>query len=161
MWMIPQFTSPLNPYSKNRQDSLLNRVHDIRLRLPQNFLYLNEDKSGWVIFGTLPPCQHFRFKPTLRGKPAVRHLGVTFDSSLKFDKQVNNVVQVSHFLLWLSSCWPQSLFYFTPFSCLLFNKRLQVWTRHPHPLLSPPASISFRNHFLDFIVCFSDHDWPG
>lgn len=41
--------------------------------------------------------------PTLRGKPAVRDLGVTFDSSLKFDKQVNNVVKVSHFLLRLSA----------------------------------------------------------
>lgn len=40
---------------------------------------------------------------TLRVKPAVRDLGVTFDSSLKFDKQVNNVVEVSHCLLRLSA----------------------------------------------------------
>lgn len=81
---------------------LLTYLNDLKTWLAANFLHLKEGKteivvfapsnvseSPWVDLGSL----------SIYFKSMVKNLGVIFDNSLKFDKQVNAVVRSSFFQL--------------------------------------------------------------
>lgn len=72
-------------------------ISDIKLWLQQNFLHLNEDKTDFILFGD----SHFSDFGLLSSnfKPVVRNLGVVFDNSFCFDKQIDSVVRSSFYQL--------------------------------------------------------------
>ena len=56
---------------------------------------LNDEKTECIVFGDTVSADF----GTLKLSSTVRNLGVTFDSHLKFDKQISNVVRTSFFQL--------------------------------------------------------------
>lgn len=66
-----------------------------------NFLNLNEDKTEIIMFGCDPSNYSADFLgPFTPNIPSsVKNLGVTFDSALKFDKQIRSVIQTSFYQL--------------------------------------------------------------
>lgn len=69
--------------------------------LSKSYLHLNKDKTECIVFGAMWPnaalsgfgAQASKFKP------AVKNLGITLDSSLKFDNQTYSMVKMSFFQL--------------------------------------------------------------
>lgn len=70
--------------------------------MSMNFLSLNESKTDLILFGPSELDNEFQIKlgslSQVR-KYHVNNLGMIFDSALKFDKQINNVVRKSFFKL--------------------------------------------------------------
>ncbi len=66
-----------------------------------NFLNLNEEKTEVTVFGKTPPALYTAALGPLAvsSKPAVRNLGVIFDSAFKFEQQVSAVIKRSFFHL--------------------------------------------------------------
>ncbi len=69
-----------------------------------NFLTLNEDKTEVILFGPSDALSFNAYNLDLGYfaqwiTPCVKNLGVLLDSSLKFDKQINNVVRSCFFHL--------------------------------------------------------------
>ncbi len=91
---------PLRKQDKRKVTSLLNCLHEVKLWMSANFLNLNESKTEVIWFGNsesqvlsdLGNLAPFR-------KSVVKNLGVQFDVSLKFDKQINSVVKSCFFHL--------------------------------------------------------------
>ncbi len=86
-------------------DNLLACLTDVKAWLSLNFLNFKESKTEIIIFG---PCDSSASpKLNLGGlssamKLWVKNLGVVFDGSLKFDRQINYVVK---------SCFLQLIIY--------------------------------------------------
>ena len=81
---------------------LQNCLNDIKSWMELNFLNLNENKTEIVMFGR--PDLLNKFAGSLGPLAAHNHssaksLGVLFDSSFKFDKQISSVVKSSFFQL--------------------------------------------------------------
>uniref|UniRef100_A0A8C2DQL5 Reverse transcriptase domain-containing protein n=1 Tax=Cyprinus carpio TaxID=7962 RepID=A0A8C2DQL5_CYPCA len=64
--------------------SLIDCNYDIKLWLEHSFLHLNEERTEYILFGESVTSDFDALTLVLR--QTVRNLGVTFDSSLKFDK---------------------------------------------------------------------------
>ncbi len=69
-----------------------------------NFLTLNEGKTEVILFGLSYALSFNSYNLDIGNlaqwiTPCVRNLGVLFDSSLKFDKQINSVVRSCFFNL--------------------------------------------------------------
>ncbi len=97
-----QLYLPLNPNDQSKITNIFNCINEIKSWMTENFLQLNKDKSEIILFG--PPDNINLLSSGLGNlstliKPHVKNLGVTFDSELKFDKQVNSVVKTSFFQL--------------------------------------------------------------
>ena len=75
--------------------TLFDCIADIKQWSAQNFLNLNDEKTECIVFGETVSADF----GTLKLSSTVRNLGVTFDSHLKFDKQISNVVRTSFFQL--------------------------------------------------------------
>ncbi|KAI5622551.1 hypothetical protein C0J50_18152, partial [Silurus asotus] len=70
----------------------------------QNFLHLNEEKTEYILFSPDLPSSSLSFDPlTPQFAPTVHNLGVIFDTSMHFDKQISAVVKVSFYQLRLLS----------------------------------------------------------
>ncbi len=91
----------MKSYGSAELHVLLNYINDIKLWLSQNFLYLNRDKTEHIVFGSCTSDVNALSFGTLASyvKPVVKNLGVTSDSSLKFDQQINSVVETGFFRL--------------------------------------------------------------
>ncbi|XP_054646923.1 uncharacterized protein si:dkey-56d12.4 isoform X2 [Dunckerocampus dactyliophorus] len=95
-----QLYLPVTLSDKNPLDPLHSCLHDIKQWLSQNFLHLNEGKTEYIVFTPDSPHSETNFDPPSPPfAPAVKNLGVFFDNSLKFDKQINSVVRASFFHL--------------------------------------------------------------
>jgi len=83
-------------------------LNELKTWLAANCLHLNECKTEIIVFapsnGSEFPCVDLG-PLSIYGRSMVKNLGVIFDSSLKFDKQVNAVVQSGSFQL---SNWQKS-----------------------------------------------------
>lgn len=62
---------------------LTDCIVDIKLWLEENFLHLNEDNTDYVLFGESRTSDF-----GLSFNSTVKKLGIVFDSSFRFDKQV-------------------------------------------------------------------------
>ncbi|GAA6101703.1 uncharacterized protein LOC116685831 [Tachysurus ichikawai] len=83
---------------------LISNHNDIKPWLSQNFLHLNEEKTEYILFSPDSPSSSLSFGPlTPQFAPTVRNLGVIFDKSMHFDKQISAVVKVSFYQLRLLS----------------------------------------------------------
>ncbi len=86
--------------------SLLQCLEEVKLWLTQNFLFLNEDKTEVIVFGSYENSQYihpdldclFVFRSS-----QVRNLGVLVDQHLKFDKHISSVIGSSFYQLRLLS----------------------------------------------------------
>lgn len=94
-----QIYLPLKPRGTDAQSSLLDCIADIKQWLAQNFLHLTEDKTECIVFGDTVTTGFSALSASF--SPTVRNLGVIFDSYLKFDKQIDNVVKTSFYQLCL------------------------------------------------------------
>ncbi len=90
--------------SRNALAKLFVCIEELKSWLMSNFLTLNEGKTEVILFG---PSDAFSFNSYNLDignlaqwiTPCVRNLRVLFDSSLKFDKQINSVVRSCFFHL--------------------------------------------------------------
>uniref|UniRef100_A0A8C9YNU4 Reverse transcriptase domain-containing protein n=1 Tax=Sander lucioperca TaxID=283035 RepID=A0A8C9YNU4_SANLU len=97
-----QIYLPIKANDSVALNSLLSCITDIKLWLSENFLNLNEDKTECIIFSTSgtqngPALSLGALASYTRS--AVKNLGVSFDCSMKFDKQISDVVRMSFFQL--------------------------------------------------------------
>ncbi len=87
---------------KRGMDNLLACLADVKAWMSVNFLHLNENKTEIIVFESSDAfsssCLDFGLLSPFV-KPLVKNLGVFFDSSLKFDKQISSVVKTSFFHL--------------------------------------------------------------
>ncbi len=88
-----QLYMSIEPWSKSLFD-LLACVNNIKNKMGDNFLLLNENKTEVIL---LTPCPLGPLQANIHSH--VKNLGVVFDSELKFDKQINSVVSASFFQL--------------------------------------------------------------
>lgn len=85
---------------KRGMDTLLACLADVKAWMSIHFLHLNENKTEIIVFES---SEAFSFSCLDFGplspfvKPLVKNLGVFFDSSLTFDKQISSVVKTSFF----------------------------------------------------------------
>ncbi len=97
-----QIYLPVKTSDKASFMSLLNCLRDFKTWLDQNFLCLNENKTEIVVFGhpgNLSACVDALGHLGLYVRPFTRNLGVIFDSTFKFEKQISSVVKASFFEL--------------------------------------------------------------
>lgn len=84
------------PIKSNRTDvnTLMNGIIDIRYRLAQNFLYLNDSKTEYILFGSASMLNAVTDFGALASfvKLEVRNLGVIFDNGFKVDKLIGSAV---------------------------------------------------------------------
>ncbi len=95
-----QIYLPLKQDPKYGLQSLHECLIEVKCWLANHFLQLNEDKTEMVLFGNKDYVNDvFDCLGQFPGKKlsCVKHLGVIFDSELKFDRQVNAVVKNSFF----------------------------------------------------------------
>ena len=91
--------NPLQP-----SNPLLNCLQDIKIWMATNFLHLNDSKTEVIIFGhNIPASSYTLGSLTPNIRTSVKNLGVTFDSSFKFHKQIGSVIKSSFFQLRLIS----------------------------------------------------------
>uniref|UniRef100_A0A3P8QN42 Reverse transcriptase domain-containing protein n=1 Tax=Astatotilapia calliptera TaxID=8154 RepID=A0A3P8QN42_ASTCA len=94
-----QIHLPLRLDCKDSLQPLFSCLSDIKTWMALNFLHLNESKTEVIVFG-LPkdPNLSFDFMGPLTSKvrgSSIKSLGVTFDITFKFDKQISSVVKGS------------------------------------------------------------------
>ena len=82
-----QMYLPVKPSGNSAQCSLFDCIADIKQWLAQTFLHLNDDKTECIVFGDTADFSILSSNLS----STIRNLGVTFDSHLRFDKQINNV----------------------------------------------------------------------
>ena len=91
-----QIYLPLKASDPTCLSSLKSCLTDIHSWMSQNFLQLNSDKTDIVLFGPLsshPTILQSLGPLAINVTPVARNLGVQFDSKLRFETQVKNVVQ--------------------------------------------------------------------
>ncbi|GAA6088096.1 uncharacterized protein LOC116682632, partial [Tachysurus ichikawai] len=99
-----QIYLPVILSNRSALDPLHNCLQDIKQWLSQNFLHLNEEKTECILFSPDSPSSSLNFGPlTPQFAPTVHNLGVIFDKSMHFDKQISAVVKVSFYQLRLLS----------------------------------------------------------
>ncbi|GAA6093889.1 uncharacterized protein LOC116685831, partial [Tachysurus ichikawai] len=99
-----QIYLPVILSNRSALDPLHNCLQDIKQWLSQNFLHLNEEKTEYILFSPDSPSSSLNFGPlTPQFAPTVCNLGVIFDKSMHFDKQISAVVKVSFYQLRLLS----------------------------------------------------------
>lgn len=81
-------------------------LNEVKTWLSSNFLNFNESKTKIILFGpsnfsTIPKVNFGGLSSCV--KPWVRNLGVVFDETLKFERQINLVVKSCFFQLRLLS----------------------------------------------------------
>ncbi len=87
---------PLHPKDVSSLQCLFDCLRDVKQWMSANFLQLNHSKTEVLSFGSPASTEVFASKlGPLSGNlhSHVKNLGVTFDSALTFDKQVNAVVR--------------------------------------------------------------------
>ncbi|RXN31585.1 RNA-directed DNA polymerase from mobile element jockey-like protein [Labeo rohita] len=90
--------------NRSALDPLHNCIRNIRQWLSQNFLHLNEGRTEYILFTPDSLNSSPSFGPlTPQFAPAVRNLGVIFDSGMIFGKQISAVVKASFYQLRLLS----------------------------------------------------------
>ncbi len=95
-----QFYLPAKTDGSGSLDVLDDCFEEIKGWMADNFLQLNESKSEILILGHSRNSSDFNLGSLSASvQPYVRNLGVTFDLSLKFDKQISTVVKGSLFHL--------------------------------------------------------------
>lgn len=98
-----QFYFPVSIDKNCSSDNALNCFKDIKHWLADNFLQLNESKTEVLILGSslsrLPGLAVQLGPLSLNVQDHVRNLGVIFDSSLLFNKQISAVVKSSFYHL--------------------------------------------------------------
>ena len=85
-----QIYLPVKPNSDSAQSSLFDCIADIKQWLARHFLHLNDDKTECIVIRDTVKFGFSAFSSS--SGPAVGNLGVIFDSDLKFNKQINNVI---------------------------------------------------------------------
>lgn len=95
-----QLYLPMRPNENTALTKLLDCIADVKQWLALNFLHLNDSKTECILFATpsmsnVLPANSGTLAPFF--KPHVKNLGVTFDSGLRFDKQIRSVVSTSFF----------------------------------------------------------------
>jgi len=79
---------------------LIRCLQEVKSWMSDNFLHLNESKTEVIWFGMLNTKKYFDLgELTPFCKYTMKNLGVQFDSSLKFDKQISSVVKSCFFHL--------------------------------------------------------------
>ncbi|GAA6090791.1 uncharacterized protein LOC116685831 [Tachysurus ichikawai] len=95
-----QIYFPVILRNRSALDPLHNCLQDIKQWLSPNFLHLNEEKAEYILFSPDSPSSSLNFGPlTPQFAPTVSNLGVIFDKSMHFDKQISAVVKVSFYQL--------------------------------------------------------------
>ncbi len=87
---------PLHLNDVSSLQCLFDCLSDVKQWMSANFLQLNESKTEVLLFGSSAPTEVVASKMgPLSGNlhSHVRNLGVTFDSALTFEKQINAVVR--------------------------------------------------------------------
>ncbi len=97
-----QIYLPLRKNHVNALDSLVNCLKEVKAWMSANFLNFNESKTELIWFGG-PNVPELSILGELTPfcKPVVKNLGVLFDNTLKFDKQINSVIKSGFFHLHL------------------------------------------------------------
>ena len=92
---------PLQANSKESVQPLLNCLNEVKAWMNINFLNLNEKKTEIIMFDCPDQMAHTDTFDLLApfNHLCVNNLGVMFDSSLKFDKQISSVIKTSFFQL--------------------------------------------------------------
>ena len=99
-----QISLPVILSNRSALDPLHNCLQDIKQWLSQNFLHLNEGKTEYILFSPDSSNSSLSFSPlTPQFAPTVRNLGVIFDKSMQYDKQISAVVKASFYQLRLLS----------------------------------------------------------
>uniref|UniRef100_A0A3Q3IEH9 Reverse transcriptase domain-containing protein n=1 Tax=Monopterus albus TaxID=43700 RepID=A0A3Q3IEH9_MONAL len=96
---------PLTQCDSNALAPLFNCIRNVKLWLAQNFLHLNESKTEYIAFS--PDLTTLRPKLgalTPSVTDTVKNLGVIFDSSFNFDKQLLSFEDASKSETLLVSC---------------------------------------------------------
>jgi len=100
---VPQLYLPVRLDNTASFDVLLECVDDIKRWMTNNFLQLNEDKTEVLILGCpadSTPALKAQLGPlSTKVCKQIKNLGVIFDSSLYFDKQISSVIRESFFQL--------------------------------------------------------------
>uniref|UniRef100_A0A3Q3ILI4 Reverse transcriptase domain-containing protein n=1 Tax=Monopterus albus TaxID=43700 RepID=A0A3Q3ILI4_MONAL len=89
-----QIYMPLVSSDPNALTPLYDFIRDIKIWLAQNFLHLNENKTEYI-FITPDPAAGV----SSLSAPALKNLGVIFDTGFDFDKEIRAVVKTSFFHL--------------------------------------------------------------
>ena len=93
---------PVKKEDNHSLGPLLACLNDLKTWLAANFLHLNECKTEMVVFAPSNVSESSWVDVgslSMYCKSMVKNLGVIFDNSLKFDKQVNAVVRSGFFQL--------------------------------------------------------------
>ncbi len=97
-----QLYVPFKSSDYTAMERLLACLNDVKAWMSMNFLSLNESKTELILFGPSELDNAFQTKlgPLSQvRKYHVNNLGMIFDSALKFDKQINEIVRKSFFKL--------------------------------------------------------------
>lgn len=86
-----QIYLPLRPGSSNPLLSLLDCIAEIKHWLNKNFLFLNDSKTEWILFGDKAATGLGSLN--INFSDCVKNLGVTFDKALHFDRHIASVVR--------------------------------------------------------------------
>ena len=101
-----QIYVPIKINDSSALSSLLGCLDGVKFWLDQNFLFLNENKTEIIVFGSTANPQAATLDlgrlSTFRSS-RVRNLGVLLDESLNFDKQISSVISSSFYQLRLLS----------------------------------------------------------
>ena len=105
-----QIYLPVMPSSSSTLKSIHRCLDDIRFWLSQNLLSFNENKTESIVFTSskLPSGEVSPVAPGLgvvvpHLNNVIKNLGMTLDSSLKLNKQIDSIIKASFFQLWLLS----------------------------------------------------------
>ncbi len=93
-----QLYVPFKSSDYTAMERLLACLNDVKAWMSMNFLSLNESKTELILFGPSELDNAFQTKlgPLSQvRKYHVNNLGMIFDSALKFDKQINEIVRKS------------------------------------------------------------------
>lgn len=80
----------------------MNCLSDVKAWLSLHFINFNESKTEIIVLclsDSFSTCKIYLGDLSSSVKPWLKNLGVVFDDSLKFDKQINTVVKSCFFQL--------------------------------------------------------------